>query len=217
MKIQKEHLAEIERHLKADCWLEYEDFIQEMTDHYACALEEKLNAGIEWKEAIEEIDKVFGGRYGLTIMQDEYSRQQEDSIRGDYLKVFKSFFICFPNYLLVIVSFLAFYILSSNELISKEILIIVSILPMLAGLCSILLSGLHTKINKDKPFRLLFHNGYMTISFGTSSICLYNLFRNLMTNNLWVSINSTLMIVTVLICSQIIYDTYPILKKKQIA
>lgn len=123
MKLEKEHIALIENHLRNTCWLENQDFIDEMTDHYACALEEKLGEGKAWKEAMNEIYASFGYRSGLMKMEQKSIRNQHYLGLKYYGNSFKNYFIKFPNNLLAVFAFSIFYVLLTDFAVNPKDLI----------------------------------------------------------------------------------------------
>ena len=114
MKLPKEHIALIDKHLRHNRWLENQDFIEEMTDHYACALEEKLGEGKEWKDAVHEIDASFGGRSGLMKMEQKFIQNQQNIGLKYYGNLLKNYFFRFPACLLSICIFSIFYVLFTD-------------------------------------------------------------------------------------------------------
>jgi hypothetical protein len=71
MKLSTEQLTALESHLRVKVGLQKADFIMEITDHYACALEE-LVPDQPWEEALKVLDEKFGGRKGLRKLEKEY-------------------------------------------------------------------------------------------------------------------------------------------------
>jgi hypothetical protein len=150
MKLEKEHITLIENHLRNTCWLENQDFIDEMTDHYACALEEKLGEGKAWKEAMNEIDRSLGGRSKLMKTEQKFIQSQHHLGLKYYGNLFKNYFVKFPNCLLAVFAFSIFYVLLTDFAVNPKDLIKITgwVLQSCGFVVIIIALGFYNKIAK---------------------------------------------------------------------
>lgn len=91
--LRGEHLGEMQRLTKVD-------FIAEMTDHYACAMEERLANGQTWQQALAEIDASFEGRKGLRRMEEDFIKGYYEEFAKSYAKSLRAYFYKLPYVML---------------------------------------------------------------------------------------------------------------------
>ncbi|WP_448520637.1 hypothetical protein [Rhodoflexus sp.] len=108
MPLTSEQLRQIEYHLRGEHLGETQrltkvDFIAEMTDHYACALEEKLAKGQTWQQALQEIDASFEGRKGLRRMEKDFIKGYYEEFAKSYGKNLRAYFYKLPHVILTVI------------------------------------------------------------------------------------------------------------------
>ncbi|MBC8152177.1 MAG: hypothetical protein H7Z72_04640, partial [Bacteroidetes bacterium] len=74
-----DQLAAIDRHLRKENWLYFDDLIAELTDHYVAGLEDRMANGTSFDAALHDIHTGFGGREGLLKMEEDYQKSQAKS------------------------------------------------------------------------------------------------------------------------------------------
>lgn len=219
MVLGKEHIALIKNYLTSELRLENQDFIDEMTDHYACALEEKLSTGKAWQEAIKEIDASLGGQSALKEMEKEYKKQQYSSSTRKHRSLLKSYFISFPKNVFVLFLWLMLYMIYTHDVSSiVKWSRIIFFANCIIGLSGFLISVSHIfylKMKINKHYFLIRHASLFVINIGNISMII----RYLPDSHLAMagSIYNSLVIIASIVCLQIIYETYPKLKTKTIA
>ncbi len=67
---------QIDQHLRKENWLLNEDFIAELTDHYAAGIDERMAHGSSFTDALRAVHTDFGGRKALLKMEEEAQKQQ---------------------------------------------------------------------------------------------------------------------------------------------
>ena len=217
MKLDREHILLIENHLRKEHELSNQDFIDEMVDHYACALEEKANTSKNFQEVVSETDMSLGGKSGLKEMEKKYKKELSLIISKQYRSILHSYFIKFPQNLLTVLIFLTIYFIFSDEHRNLESMFItISILPIIIGFISLLIGVLYYLIvikSSNKYVMQLTNIGILTINISN----LRFIFQYLSESLIPIVFLATLMIIMCLVCLQVIYETYPKLKRRAIA
>lgn len=114
MKLNAEQIKLIDKHLRSGMWLTNPQFIEEMQDHYSCAMEEYLAQNMEWSHALRLIDISFKGRTGLMKMEENYVNSLHKLGWARLWKYCKKYLVNVPHNLLSVCLFVAFYLLATQ-------------------------------------------------------------------------------------------------------
>ncbi len=86
-----DQLNQIDQHLRKENWLLNEDFIAELTDHYAAGIDDRMAHGLSFSDALRAVHTDFGGRKALLKMEEEAQKQQGRKYHRQEWELIRSF------------------------------------------------------------------------------------------------------------------------------
>ncbi len=89
--LTSDQLNQIDQHLRHENWLLNEDFINELTDHYAAGIDERMAHGSSFTDALRAVHTDFGGRKVLLKLEEEAQKQQAKKYYRQEWQLIRSF------------------------------------------------------------------------------------------------------------------------------
>lgn len=180
MKIEQPEITRIQQYLRQH-WIDNEEFIAEMTDHFASALEEMPlaeNVTAEQKKAfleqnLQQIFKGFGGTAKMIALEQKFVYAQQKNAFWDYFKELKSYFFDAQKFIFLVgisIFFYAFFhFLCYSPVFSEwsgEICVVLDILMIVVLLTT---SGLYKNFKQKENIKT---NIISHIQISVSNVCI---------------------------------------------
>lgn len=126
MTLSPDQLQAIDRHLRRENWLLNENLIDELTDHYAAGITEKMAKGQPFDDSLIEVSRGFGFRAGLLKLEAEFVQVANKTAWAEYKRVLWLYarvpgLLCLP-----IVAFVVWHLLFQYWHVTSIILLILN-------------------------------------------------------------------------------------------
>lgn len=168
--LHQTQLQRIIQTLKAS-GIKYQEVYEELLDHYASAIEEKIEQGQAFDEALQEVHQDFGAKKGVKHIQERYYKQIRNHYRLMQWQHFRELFQWPQTISSLLIGTLVYFIASllQDTKIIKLSVFLIALLPLLLAFIE------YIRIIRNSPYSKNSAKGNLLVHISGIGLSLLNL------------------------------------------